>query len=111
MSRQGFLGEFEQMVLLAILQLGSDASGTSISAELESRADRRVSRGALYSSLDRLERKGLLRWSVAASTSERGGQPVREFELTEAGLQALRTSMQALMNLSSGIENKLRSAG
>ena len=102
---------FVAISVKAVLAGDAQTSGTSISAELESRADRRVSRGALYSSLDRLERKGLLRWSVAASTSERGGQPVREFELTEAGLQALRTSMQALMNLSSGIENKLRSAG
>lgn len=111
MGRQGFLGEFEQMVLLAILQIGPDASGPAISEQLEARAARRVSRGALYSSLDRLERKGLLRWSVAAATSERGGQPVRRFELTESGLATLRTSMQALMKLSSGLESTLRSTG
>ncbi len=111
MGRQSFLGEFEQMVLLAILRLGADASGPAVSGELEARAGRRVSRGALYSSLDRLERKGLLRWSVAAATSERGGQPLRQFELTDSGLEALRTSMQALLNLSDGLEGTLRSAG
>ncbi len=108
MGRRGFLGEFEQMVLLSILQIGRDASGPAISEQLEVKAGRRVSRGALYSSLDRLERKGLLRWSVAGATSERGGQPVRNFELTEPGLETLRTSMQALLNLSSGLESTLR---
>ena len=111
MGRQGFLGEFEQMVLLAILRLGAEATGPGISGELEARAGRRVSRGALYSSLDRLERKGLLRWTVVGATSERGGQPVRNFELTESGLESLRTSMQALLNLSSGLESTLRNAG
>ena len=110
MGRQGFLGEFEQMVLLAILRLGAEATGPGIGGELEARAGRRVSRGALYSSLDRLERKGLLRWKAGA-TSERGGQPVRNFELTEPGLESLRTSMQALLNLSSGLESTLRNTG
>lgn len=107
MGRQGFLGEFEQMVLLAILQLDDSAYGTAISRELESRAGRRVSRGALYSSLDRLEQKDLLRWTIEAATSERGGQPKRRFQVTELGLEALRTSREALMNLWSGLEERI----
>ncbi len=104
MGRQGFLGEFEQMVLLAVLQLGDTAHGPSISHELEGKAGRRVSRGALYSSLDRLEGKGFLRWQVEAATSDRGGHPRRCFEVTESGVEALRTSRQALTNLWAGLD-------
>ena len=64
MGRQGFLGEFEQMVLLAVLQLDDQAYGPNISEELEARAGRQVSRGALYSSLDRLQQKKFLRWRI-----------------------------------------------
>ena len=75
MGRQGFLGEFEQMVLLAVLQLDDQAYGPNISEELEARAGRQVSRGALYSSLDRLQQKKFLRWRIEGATSERGGHP------------------------------------
>ena len=66
-----YLGEFEQLVLLAILRLGAEASGVGIARELEARADRRVARGALYTTLDRLEDKALLRWRVAPGGEDR----------------------------------------
>ncbi len=103
-----FLGEFEQMVLLAILQLGTEAFGATISEELEGRAARRVSRGALYSSLDRLERKGYLRWDIAPATSARGGQPKRRFEVTPEGLDALRLAHEAWVNMTDGLEDLLQ---
>lgn len=103
-----FLGEFEQLVLLAVLQLREDAYGASISAELEARAGRRVSRGALYSSLDRLERKGYLRWDVAPATSERGGQPKRRFQVTPVGVEALRVAHEAWLKLSDGLDDVLK---
>ena len=62
MTRKNSLGEFEQILLLAILRLKDGAFGTPIASELEVRAGRAVSRGALYSSLDRLEKRGYLRW-------------------------------------------------
>ncbi len=102
-----FLGEFEQMVLLAILQLEAGAFGAAISGVLEARADRRVSRGALYSSLDRLERKGYLRWELEAATSARAGQPMRRFEVTPEGLSALRASHEAWVNMTDGLEDVL----
>jgi PadR family transcriptional regulator len=102
-----FLGEFEQMVLLAILQLTDAAFGTAISQQLEERAGRRVSRGALYSSLDRLEQKGYLRWEIAPATSERGGQPKRCFEVTHQGLEALRASHAAWVSLTDGLDDVL----
>lgn len=101
------LGDFEQLVLLSILRLGDEAYGTRISAELEEQANRRVSRGALYSSLERLEKKGLLRWEVAPATSERGGQPKRRFEVTPAGVEALREPHRAWLNLTAGLEDIL----
>ncbi|HSR50690.1 MAG TPA: PadR family transcriptional regulator [Acidobacteriota bacterium] len=106
MSRQS-LGEFEQLVLLAILRLKDDAYGAGIAQELETQANRRVSRGALYSSLDRLEKKGFLRWEVAPATSERGGQPKRCFEVTPTGIEALKEPHQAWLNLTSGLEDIL----
>lgn len=107
MKRQASLGEFEQLLLLAVLQLKGQATGTSISTELEERADRRVSRGALYSALDRLESKGYLTWRVEGSTPERGGHPSRLFSVTDPGLEALRGQQRVLRNLTKGLEKVL----
>jgi len=103
-NRQSIIGEFEQLVLLAILQLKEDAYGPNISEELETKAKRRVSRGALYSSLDRLRQKGLLRWKIESATSARGGHPKRHFEVTRPGIAALREYRRALTNLWAGLE-------
>ena len=103
-TRQSIIGEFEQLVLLAILQLDDEAYGPSISEELETKAGRRVSRGALYSSLDRLQQKGLLRWKIESATSARGGHPKRRFEVTRPGIAALRDYRKALTNLWAGLE-------
>jgi PadR family transcriptional regulator PadR len=107
MTRQASLGEFEQLVVLAVLRLDDEATGNGISAELEDKADRSVSRGALYSALDRLESKGFLTWRVEASTPERGGHPSRIFSVTEAGLEALREHQRALRNLTEGLDQLL----
>ena len=106
MSRTN-LGEFEQMVLLAVLQLGRAAFGAPIAEELEARAGREVSRGALYSSLDRLEKKGFLRWDVGPATSERGGQPRRRFEVTPEGVDALQKAHAAWQAMTAGLEDVL----
>jgi PadR family transcriptional regulator len=107
MGHHGFIGEFEQMVMLAILQLDTEAFGPRISEELERRAGRRVSRGALYSVLDRLEQKGYLRWEISGGGAERGGHPKRRFEVSRAGIEALRTSRQVLHNLWAGLDDVL----
>lgn len=107
MKRQAALGEFEQLVLLAVLRLKDEATGPAISVELEEKANRRVSRGALYSSLDRLESKGYLTWLVEGSTPERGGHPSRRFSVTEPGLEALREHQRGLRNLTAGLEEVL----
>lgn len=104
------LGEFEQMVLLAVLQLETAAYGPSIAEVLEQRAGREVSRGALYSSLDRLEQKGFLRWEIEAATSERGGQPKRRFSVTPAGVAAVRQAHEAWLAMTAGLDDVLRGA-
>ena len=102
-----YLGEFEQLVLLAILQCGDEAYTVPIRAVLTDRSRRRVARGALYTSLERLENKGLVRSALGESLAIRGGRPRRYFAVTPAGLEALRSARAALANLSSGLESML----
>lgn len=111
MTRHASLGEFEQLVLLAVLGLEEDATGPAISSTLEEKAGRSVSRGALYSALDRLESKAFLTWRVEPSTPERGGHPARLFTVTEAGLGALREQQRALRNLTDGLDEILEVGG
>ena len=107
MGARSGLGEFEQLVLLAVLQLGDTAYGPEISGLLEEAANREVSRGALYSSLERLERKGLLQWRIDATRSGQSGTPLRRFTVTRKGVQALRDHRQALLTLWNGLEKTL----
>jgi DNA-binding PadR family transcriptional regulator len=107
MGRDGYLGEFEQMLLLAAVRLGDSAYGVRLMEELESRVGRRVSRGAVYVTLDRLEDKGWLSSSMSASRPERGGRPRRIVRVTPEGLAQLRRSRDALMTLWDGIEEAL----
>lgn len=103
-SRGGFLGEFEQMLLLAILQAGEEAYALQVLKELDRRAGRRVDRGAMYKTLDRLEGKGYIEWRVEAGTPARGGHRRRLFRVRPEGIEALRLSRRALLNLWDGLE-------
>ena len=107
MPPKAFLGEFEQMVMLAIAKLGARAYGPDISQELEASAGRSVSRGALYTTFDRLKSKGLLDWAVETGDDSRSGLPKRLFAVTPDGVAALRTSRNALLNLWNGLEDVL----
>ena len=104
------LGEFEQMVLLAVLQAAEehgDAYGVNVHAELAGRTTRRVARGAVYMTLDRLEKKGLLTSYLTEPTPERGGRAKRCYRVTKPALAALRDSRQALMKLWEGIGERM----
>lgn len=103
MTQRAFLGEFEQMVLLSILRLEETAFGPAVSAELEDRAGRQVSRGALYATLDRLEKKGLVEWEIEAATSASRGNRRRRFHVTPAGLEELLAAREAFVNLWDGL--------
>ncbi len=104
MAPKTHLGEFEQMLLLAILRCGESAYGVEVRRELETCTARSVTRGAFYTTLDRLESKGYLEWTTRAVDGWRGGRPQRHFEVTEEGLEQLHRSHEALMNLWSGLE-------
>lgn len=107
MTDRSFLGEFEQMVLLAVLQREDEAFGLEVRKELERRADRSVSRGAFYTTLDRLEKKGYLTWNEATPPNARRDAPQRRFSVTREGIDALRHSRSALLSLWSGLEARL----
>jgi len=102
------LGEFEQLVLLAILQLGPDAYGVGVGRRLEDDIGRGVSRGALYTTLDRLEDKGLVRWKLAAGGVDRGRLPRRIYSLSARGLASIRAAHGALRKMSRGLEAILK---
>ncbi len=106
-----FLGEFEQMVLLAILRLEEGAHAVAVLAELDARAGRAVSRGTLYKTLERMEAKGLVAWAAEDGPPERGGHPRRRFQVTGVGVRALRESRAAFDRLSEGLEGALGESG
>ena len=108
MTTPAYLGEFEQLLLLAVLRLDAKAYGVDLARELEARAGRTVSRGALYTSLDRLEDKGLLRWKVVVGTPERNGMPRRLYTVTPAGVTALRASRDTLRRMWRGVDRLLK---
>ena len=105
MKRTGYLGELEQMVLLAVLRLKDQAYGTSVLTELRERVQRSVSRGALFVTLDRLEEKGMLMSRMGDPTPRRGGRPKRYLEVTPAGVTALRKSRTAWTSLCDGLDS------
>jgi len=104
MARREHLGEFEQIVLLAVLRLGEDAYGVPIRSEIERRTGRSLTVGALYRTLDRLENKGYLNSWFSNPTPERGGRSRRYFRVRPLGLRTLRASRDALAAMWEGLE-------
>jgi DNA-binding PadR family transcriptional regulator len=103
MSRRS-LGEFEQLVLLAILQAGEEAYAVPIIREIENRTGRAVSHAATYIALRRLEAKGLVSSRLADPTEERGGRAKRYYQIVPAALPRLRDSRDALLSMWEGLE-------
>ena len=101
------VGEFEQVVLLAILRLGDEAYAVAVQNEILRCTGRDVSRGSIYITLDRLETKGYLRSRLADPTPERGGRAKRYYTLRPAAIEALRYSRRALIALWRGLETRL----
>jgi len=104
---QEYVGEFEQMVLLAILRLRGEAYGLAIREELEEVAGRTPSSGSLYTTLDRMERKGLVESTAGEATPSRGGRARRYVRVTAEGRAQLARSRSTLMALWEGIEGAL----
>jgi len=101
------LGDFEQLVLLGVLRLQDEAYGAAIRQEIHARSGRDVSINAVYTTLDRLETKGLLHSWVGAPTAQRGGRRRKFYALRPAGLAAMRDAYQAFRALADGLEAQL----
>jgi len=101
------LGEFEQMVLLAVLRGGDQAYGVTVHEELQRHSARRVARGAVYMTLDRLETKGLLTSSLTQPIAARGGKSRRCYRVTPTATTALRATRRTLLGLWDGLEPAL----
>ena len=104
MAKGELLGEFEHLVLLAVLRLAGDAYGMRVRREIADRTGRDVSIGAVYATLDRLAAKGLITSSLTDPTPERGGRAKRSFRLTGAGIDAVNRTRQELANMLEGLE-------
>ena len=102
------LGEFEQLVLMALVRLGDDAYGAAIRRDLEAHTDRRLSISAVYTTLDRLEQKGCVRSWIGEPTPERGGRRRKYVALQPLGARALRTAYRAFTGMAAGLEQKLK---
>ena len=102
-----YLGEFELMVLLAVIRLGDEAYGVPLARELTEVRGREVSAGSIYAALERLESKGLVASSLGESTPERGGRAKRYFRVTEDGLRTAHETRRVL----TGLWKRLPSAG
>src|SRR5258708_2788008 len=103
-----FLGEFEQTVMLAALRQPDGTYAVTIREEIESRTGRNVSRGAIYVTLDRLEKKGYLESWLADPTPERGGRAKRYYKINQLGMEALTESWNALNKMWHGLDPTVR---
>jgi PadR family transcriptional regulator PadR len=102
MARGAFLGEFELYVMLALSRLGPEAYGVTIRQEIERRAGRDVTIGAVYATLARLEAKGLVRYQLSDPQPVQGGRARKYFRLTPTGERALAHSTSMLARMLQG---------
>jgi PadR family transcriptional regulator PadR len=103
MAGRDYLGEFEHIVVLALLRLADQAYGVTVRQEIGVRISREVSIGAIYATLDRLERKGYVKSALGDPTPERGGRSKRYFHVTAKGVAAVNRTHRALHSMSEGL--------
>lgn len=103
MRKGDYLGNFDLMLLLALLRLGEDAYGVTIAQELEQQTDREVVVASVYARLERLQERGLVASRLGDATPERGGRAKRYFRITDAGIREVRDAQRALMNMWKGL--------
>src|ERR1700724_3579976 len=104
MPGRDYLGEFEHIVVLALLRLEERAYGVSVRQEIELRTKREVSIGAVYATLDRLETKGYVKSHRGDPTPERGGRSKRFFNVTAKGVAAVNRAHRALHSMTEGLD-------
>ena len=105
MSRS--LGEFEQLLLYAVLRLGKDAYGARIRQEIEERTGKSVSAGAVYTGLDRLQARGLVSSSLGEATPSRGGRRKKYHVLEPLGAESLKSTHENLSRMANGVVDRL----
>jgi PadR family transcriptional regulator PadR len=103
MSKGDYLGEFEQLVLLALLRLKDNAYGVTVRREIQGRTDRRVAIGAVYACLERLERKGYVTSLVSAPEPVPGGRSKKYFRLTRTGAETLKLARDMVRSMTEGV--------
>jgi DNA-binding PadR family transcriptional regulator len=101
------LGEFEQLILLALVRLGTDAYGVRMRKEIEARTGREISAGAIYTALERLEGRGFVSSHLGEPTPERGGRRKKYYRLEAAGAGALKRSYEAFSQMTKGLGPRL----
>jgi PadR family transcriptional regulator, regulatory protein PadR len=104
MSSPDYLGEFEHIVVLALLRLEERAYGVTVRQEIEFRTQREVSIGAVYATLDRMETKGYVKSRLGDPTPERGGRSKRFFRVTAKGVTAVNRTQKALQSMTEGLD-------
>jgi PadR family transcriptional regulator PadR len=104
MSGRDYLGEFEHIIVLALLRLEDRAYGVTVRQEIEIRTHREVSIGAVYATLDRLETKGYVKSHRGDPTPERGGRSKRFFRVTAKGVAAVSRTQRVLRSMSEGLD-------
>ena len=104
MAGRDYLGEFEHIVVLALLRLGEQAYGVTVRREIETRTGREVSIGAIYATLDRLEEKGYVKSRSGSPTPERGGRSKRFFRVTAKGVAAVNQTHLSLQKMMQGLD-------
>jgi DNA-binding PadR family transcriptional regulator len=111
MAKGDYLGDFEQLVLLAVLRLGEGAYGMAVRREIEANSNRNVSLGAIYATLDRLEEKGLVSSALGMATRGRRDRARRFFEVRAPGVRALQNALAALDRMRWGVPELERRPG
>lgn len=103
MRKVNYLGEFELLVMLAVIRLGDGAYGVPITREIEERTGRAAAFGTVYATLERLQMKGFVRSELGDATPERGGRAKRYFRATSTGLWEVREAKRRLTSLWKGL--------
>ena len=102
------LGDFEQLLLFAVLRCGGTASGAAIREEVEARTGRSLSPGAVYTALARLEERGFVTGEIGGSAPARGGRRKKFYSLNREGVEALQSAYDQLANMADGVVPNLR---
>ena len=104
MANRDYLGEFEHIVVLALLRLADRAYGVTVRQEIEARTSREISIGAIYATLDRLEAKGYVKSHLGEPTPERGGRSKRFFRVTAKGVAAVNRTHREIESMVEGLK-------